>query len=611
MNTFWQTQQHDTAQLALKDDRGASLSYGELTARVDALASHIPARSLVFVFCQNQVEAVVGYLACLQSDAVALLLDNALDNTLAQQLIDTYKPSLIWQPTPTVSPDGGCALSGLQTSDSGTVGLISEAPSGVLSDGGCALSGLQTSGPGTVGLISEAPSGVLSDGGCALSDLQTSSPGTVDLISEAPSGVLSDGGCALSDLQTSGPGTVGLISEAPSGVLSDGGCALSDLQTSGPGTVGLISEAPSGVLSGDGGYQLHATGLTPWPLHDELALLMTTSGSTGSPKLVRLSKRNLQSNAESIAHYLDIDARERGLVSLPINYVYGLSIINSHLHAGASLLLTGYSVMQRELWEFVRTERASSFAGVPYTWEMLRKLRFMRMDLPDLRTLTQAGGKLAAALQQEYTEYAMQNGKRFIVMYGAAEATSRMAWLAPEHAASRYGFIGKPIPGGEFLLLGDDNHPITTPDTQGELIYRGANVALGYAECGEDLALGDTFAGTLHTGDIATVDSDGFYRIVGRKKRFLKIFGNRVGLDEMESLLKTAFADTAVACDGRDDLLCIFITDESLAGDVKQYAAGISKLHASAFRVIALSEIPKNPAGKTLYHRLKEYVPVA
>lgn len=119
--------------------------------------------------------------------------------------------------------------------------------------------------------------------------------------------------------------------------------------------------------------------------------------------------------------------------------------------------------MQRELWNFVREERASSFAGVPYTYEILKKLRFMRMDLPDLRTLTRAGGKLSAALQQEFTEYAEQSGKQFIVMYGAAEATSRMAWLAPQDASTRYGSIGKPIPGGEFMLLDSDDKPITTP----------------------------------------------------------------------------------------------------------------------------------------------------
>jgi acyl-CoA synthetase (AMP-forming)/AMP-acid ligase II len=212
-------------------------------------------------------------------------------------------------------------------------------------------------------------------------------------------------------------------------------------------------------------------------------------------------------------------------------------------------------------------------------------------------------------LQQEYTEFARQSGKRFIVMYGAAEATSRMAWLPPEEADARYGFIGKPIPGGEFLLLDETNQPITTPNTQGELIYRGDNVALGYAERGEDLALGDRFSGTLHTGDIATFDEAGFYRIVGRKKRFLKIFGNRVGLDEMEALLKTAFPEVSLACDGRDELLCIFLTDASHAAAVKQYAAQLSHLHASAFHTIILADIPKNPAGKTLYHRLKEHVP--
>jgi acyl-CoA synthetase (AMP-forming)/AMP-acid ligase II len=336
---------------------------------------------------------------------------------------------------------------------------------------------------------------------------------------------------------------------------------------------------------------------------------MTTSGSTGSSKLVRLSQRNLESNATSIANYLAIDSQERGLVSLPLNYVYGLSIVNSHLKAGATLLLTSASVMQREFWTFVRDERATSLAGVPYTWEMLKKLRFMRMDLPDMRTLTQAGGKLAPALVKEFTDYADQHGKRFVVMYGAAEATSRMAWLAPEFAQRKSSTIGTPIPGGEFILLDENGDIITAPDVDGELVYKGENVALGYAERGCDLALGDTFQGILHTGDIARVDTDGFYSIVGRKKRFLKIFGNRLGMDEMETLLKTAFPDLNCACDGRDDLVCIFITDAAFESAVKHYAAAKSQLHHSAFRVITLDEIPKNAAGKTIYPKLKNYVP--
>ncbi|WP_225758498.1 AMP-binding protein [Leclercia sp. Marseille-Q4284] len=455
---FWHTEKVPSDHPALVDARGFTLTWGELTMRVQTLAESIPPRCLVFIFCKNQCDTVMGYLACLKQNAVALMLDADLDDTMVQSLIDTYHPAFLWR-------------------------------------------------------------------------------------------------------------------------------------------------------EDEGAFSLHATGLTPFPLHDDLALLMTTSGSTGSPKLVRLSQRNLESNATSIANYLAIDAHERGLVSLPLNYVYGLSIVNSHLRAGATLLLTGASVMQREFWQFVRDERASSLAGVPYTWEMLKKLRFMRMDLPDMRTMTQAGGKLAPALVKEYTDFAEQHGKRFVVMYGAAEATSRMAWLAPEFAQRKNGTIGQPVPGGEFILLDAGGGIITTPDTEGELVYQGENVALGYAERGSDLALGDTFQGTLHTGDIARVDAEGFYTIVGRKKRFLKIFGNRVGLDDMETLVKSAFPELSCACDGRDDLLCIFITDAAFENTVKQYAAAKSQLHHSAFCVITLDEIPKNAAGKTLYHRLKDHVP--
>jgi len=265
--------------------------------------------------------------------------------------------------------------------------------------------------------------------------------------------------------------------------------------------------------------------------------------------------------------------------------------------------------MQREFWTFVREKHATSLPGVPYTWEMLKKLRFMRMDLPHLHTLTQAGGKLSSALQLEFAEYARQNGKRFIVMYGAAEATSRMGWLAPEFAAELPGSIGKAIPGGEFILLNEQALPVKEAGCVGELVYRGPNVALGYALCGDDLARDDDFNGVLYTGDLAVFDNNGFYSITGRKKRFLKVFGNRVGLDEIESLIKQAFPGIDCACDGRDDLICLFLTDASQTGAVKQYICDVSRLHHSAVQIIELETIPRNESGKTLYHRLKDYVP--
>ena len=263
-------------------------------------------------------------------------------------------------------------------------------------------------------------------------------------------------------------------------------------------------------------------------LYDELALLLTTSGSTGSPKLVRQSYANIKANTQSIVEYLKLDSTERPITTLPMNYTYGLSIINSHLAVGATILLTEKSIMQRDFWNFFTEQGATSFGGVPYTYEMLDKLMFFRRKLPSLRTMTQAGGKILPALHQKFAEYARREGKNFVVMYGQCEATARMSYLPPERALDKVGSMGVAIPGGRFSLIDVDGREITEPDVTGELVYDGANVTLGYAECADDLSKGDERHGRLVTGDIAKRDTDGFYYVVGRKKRFLKIFGNRV-----------------------------------------------------------------------------------
>lgn len=355
-------------------------------------------------------------------------------------------------------------------------------------------------------------------------------------------------------------------------------------------------------------YELLPTGLAPYPLHPDLALLVSTSGSTGSPRLVRQSHRNILSNAMSITEYLMIDNRERPVLNLPMHYVYGLSVINSHLLAGATLLLTTQGMMQREFWSFVKEQNASSIAGVPYTYEMLKKLRFMSMQLPALKTLTQAGGKLQPELHREFASYARKNGKAFVVMYGAAEATSRMGYLPAEKSLEKCGSMGKAIPGGRFCIIDERGNEIDRAGQVGELVYFGGNVTLGYAECGDDLQKGDERDGCLHTGDMVRRDEDGYYYVVGRKKRFLKIFGNRIGLDEVENLVRAAFPDMSCACAGRDDCLYIFITDESYADDVRQFVAKKTQLHHSAVRIKTLPDIPKNSAGKILYARLESYL---
>ncbi len=344
-----------------------------------------------------------------------------------------------------------------------------------------------------------------------------------------------------------------------------------------------------------------------YPLYEELGLLLTTSGSTGSPKFVRQTYENVITNARQIAEYLELDATERPVTTLPMNYTYGCSIINSHLLVGATILLTEKSLMEREFWAFMKEQRATSFGGVPYTYEILDKLRFFRMELPDLRTITQAGGKLGPELHKKFAEYAFEKKKRFVVMYGACEATARMGYLPHDKALEKYGSCGIAIPGGHLYLIDENGHVIDEPGVVGELVYEGPNVTMGYAVCGEDLCKGDERGGKLQTGDMAKCDEDGFYFIVGRKKRFLKIYGNRVNLDEVDRLIKAQFDIIDCASTGVDDHMYIFVTDESILEDVRIFISDKTRLNPSAFCVIKINEIPKNDAGKILYTELEKY----
>lgn len=343
-------------------------------------------------------------------------------------------------------------------------------------------------------------------------------------------------------------------------------------------------------------------------LYEELALLLTTSGSTGSPKLVRQSYENIWENTKSIVDYLEITETEKAITTLPMNYTYGLSIINSHFAVGATMLVTDKTILQREFWDFFRKEGATSFGGVPYTYEMLDRLNFVDMELPSLRTMTQAGGKLSVELHEVFARYAKEKGKSFIVMYGQCEATARMSYLPGDKACEKIGSMGIVIPGGKFHLLDVAGNEIQEADIVGELVYEGKNVTLGYAEKGEDLCKGDERHGILHTGDMAKKDEDGYLYIVGRKKRFLKIYGNRVNLDEIERLVKTEFHPIECAGAGVDDHLYVFVTEETKKQEVRKFLLDKTGINKMALRIVVLDEIPKNDAGKTLYSKLDKYI---
>lgn len=346
-----------------------------------------------------------------------------------------------------------------------------------------------------------------------------------------------------------------------------------------------------------------------YKIYDELSLLLTTSGSTGSPKFVRQSFHNVESNTIAIAKYLHLDSNERPITVLPMYYTFGLSVINSHLEVGATILLTDKSIMQKEFWSFLKDKQATSISGVPYTYQMLNMLRFTRMDLPYLKTLTQAGGHLNVKLQKLYADYCKDNGKEFFVMYGQCEATARMSYLEPKFADKKTGSIGKALDGCKFEIIDEQGNIVTEPNKEGELVFVGPNVTLGYANSYRDLSKGDEREGRLNTGDIGYFDEDGFYFITGRKKRFLKIFGNRVNLEDVDKLIFEKFCNLDFATYGIDDHLYIFLTehDKEKQDKVLDYVVEKLKLHPSAFKVVVLDKIPRNESGKVLYKELAKH----
>ena len=299
---------------------------------------------------------------------------------------------------------------------------------------------------------------------------------------------------------------------------------------------------------------VEATGVPAPELHPDLALLVSTSGSTGSPRLVRLSHRNLVSNAEAIGASLGLTETDRGITSLPLHYCYGLSVLHSHLAVGAAVVLTEVSVVDPCFRAAVRDHGVTNIAGVPHTYDLLDRCDPEHLRAPALRLLTQAGGRLAPSSVEAWATRARSWGADFVVMYGQTEATARIAYLPPELVDRRPGSVGRAVPGGSI-----DLRPVEgLADDIGEIVYRGPNVMMGYATCRDDLALGHTLD-ELRTGDLARFHADDeVYEIVGRRSRIVKPFGLRIDLDEVETAANAAAFTGEVAVAGDDERIVAF-----------------------------------------------------
>ena len=313
-------------------------------------------------------------------------------------------------------------------------------------------------------------------------------------------------------------------------------------------------------------------------LNKDLMLLMSTSGTTGSPKFVKQSYQNVISNIKSIIKYLNIKKEDITITSLPISYVYGLSVINTHLFVGATIVLTKRSMIEKKFWDLIVKYKVNNFSGVPYNYSIIEKI--FKKKLPkSLKYTTQAGGKMNNILIKKIINIYKDNKIKLIQMYGAAEATSRMSYLKWKYSSKKIGSIGKPIPGGSFYMIdkkGKKNNK------KGELVYQGKNVCMGYAESSKDLILPDSNKGTLKTGDIAYMDKDGFYYIEGRNNRYVKIFGIRLNLSELETILFKKGIDVIMR-EGEENKINTYFKNSNQVIDGIKYISKTTSINSNVF----------------------------
>lgn len=458
---FLNLDQKDPQKIAVIDDSGESLTYGDLCNTAKEYAEALPYRTLIFILAENCNGSLLGYTSALSSRVVPLILSNKTEQTLFDTLYEKYQPEYLWLPT--------------------------------------------------------------------------------DRINDF------------------------------------------DLKE---------------TVYSTHGYSLLKTGFATPDLYEDLSLLLPTSGSTGSPKLVRHSYRNIEANAENVMNLFGLTPDERAMAALPMHYTMGLSVIASHLYTGATLLLCGKSLLDSGFWKMLK-DGATSFTGVPYSYELMTKLRFFRMDLPALKIVTQGGGKLTEEMWLNLAKYAEEKGKKFIATYGQSECTARMAYLPAELASTKVCSIGIAEPGGQLSIIDNDGNETFEGEADGEMVYRGENVTLGYATCKDDLLKGDENYGVMHTGDIAHRDADGCYFIVGRMKRFLKIFGLRIGLDEVENLIRSNY-DTDCYCSGDDEHLLVKLTNATIVEEVPVFIEEKTHLFHQRIKILVVDKILRNEAGKVI-----------
>lgn len=336
-------------------------------------------------------------------------------------------------------------------------------------------------------------------------------------------------------------------------------------------------------------------------MHQDLALLLTTSGSTGSSKLVRISYDNLLSNARTCSEHVMLREDDATITTLPFYYCYGLSVIHFHWYMGATVYVTDWPMTSEKFWKFFKQSGITNFATVPYHFEIMNKIGFIKKDYPSLRFLMEGGGKLQGEQQNFWGKILKDKNIRFYILYGQTEGTAILSGIPYKKALEKMGSIGLALTGYTSEIDHADENGV------GELIFRGDSVSMGYAEKKEDLARGDENNGILYTGDLAYVDEEGYIYLKGRKKRFVKILGARVSLDEMENIIQRYYPQYSIVCAGGDNHIVLFYEDEVDEKELIRFCEKKFLIKRKMVEAKKIDKIPRNSYGKVKYSELNLY----
>lgn len=339
-------------------------------------------------------------------------------------------------------------------------------------------------------------------------------------------------------------------------------------------------------------------------LHKNLSLLLSTSGSMGVMKFAKISKSNLKHNADSIIKYLSINNKDSTITNLPISYSYMLSVINTHLEIGASIIISKYSLIEKKFWKIFKNSKITSLNGVPYTYEMLTKIGLKNIKINSLKYLTHAGGKLEKDKLKEIIKFCKKNNIKFFSMYGQTEASPRISYLKPEFSSKKIGSIGKGIPDVKIYIVNNSGKKVQKPFEEGEIICEGKNIFMGYSKNYFDLRKPNEVNYKLKTGDLGFCDRDGFFYVTSRIDKIAKIFGNRVDLGILESLMSQK--GYKVACMSDNKKIFIFIEKNYKKLDLINTISKITNLNNSSFEMIKLKYFPRTSNNKISYNELKK-----